>query len=579
MGTLERHRPAAYFVIVGALLSMILALGSGKAHSAVTKWSPQLVAGCGQSIAADSSDRVYVSELGKVNRYSSQGVDSTLIYSGAQVLGLAAAQGGGVYVLTSERSVKRYDSQGTLVATLTFPASGSGGPDSDTNRRKLPDPRAIASDQQGNIYVADVNLERVKKFDSSGAWLATIGAAPGSPGRLDFYSGLKVAVSVDGSGNIYVSDETDRIQKFSSTGGFLTQWGGSGTGDSQFQELGSIAADASGRIYAGDRALSGQVKRFTTDGGYEGSSEPVRIVGLASASEAVVYALTCQGVSRIELSTPSVRVVVPKRPVIGEPATISAEASVPFGQVVKYEFDADGDGNFEESGSSPEVSVTFDSPSVRNITVRATSQLGGQATAGVSVRPVPPGAVGISLNGGDYATNSEDVAVGTVWPEGATAVTLSNDGGFGAAGNTETLDLDASIPWTMRDMGTEKVTRVVYARFNGSANPTQTYSDDIVLDKAPPVLEDADLLDESASTSARAKRFRVRIKGRQKRSGISVAQFSPRRSGGVTLQLRSRKVQGFKKLKKSVSVSSSVRPRYVRIQSAAGTWSRWKKLR
>ena len=555
------------------MVSAAFLLGaSAEARADITSWAPQLVTGCAQSIAADSNGYVYIGEFGRVKRYTSQGLEATNIGSGSasQVLGLAAVPGGGVNVLSSGRTVSRYDAQGALVTTLTLGASGAGA---------VPNPAAIASDPQGNLYIADTALETVKKFDPAGSFERSFGSPGTGPGQLDFTTGTKVGVSVDGAGNLYVTDDQDRIQKFAANGTFLGQWGSNGDGDSQFQELGSIAADSTGRVYAGDRAVTGKLKRFSSTGDYQGVSEPTRIVGVASATETVAFALTCQGVYRIELSTPSVRVVLPTRPVIGQPAKIVAQASVPFGQVVEYEFDLDGNGSFEQSGTSPEATVTFDSAALRNVTVRATSQLGGKASASLTIRPVPPGQVGISLNEGNYATNSESVEVETVWPDGATAVTLSNDGGFGAGGGTRSLELAGSLPWKMRDMGAERITRVVYARFDGSANPTQTYSDDIVLDKIVPKLEAAELLAAGAATSAKSKRFRVRLKGSQKRSGISIAQFSSKRSGGVTVVLKSRKVRGLRRLNKSVRVVANAQPRFVRVQSAAGSWSRWKKLK
>lgn len=40
------------------------------------------------------------------------------------------------------------------------------------------------------------------------------------------------AVAVDGSGNVYVADSgNNRVQKFSSTGEYQTQWGGYGSGN------------------------------------------------------------------------------------------------------------------------------------------------------------------------------------------------------------------------------------------------------------------------------------------------------------------------------------------------------------
>ena len=43
-----------------------------------------------------------------------------------------------------------------------------------------------------------------------------------------------------------------RIQKFTSNGGFITQWGSEGSGDSQFRYPKGIAVDATGNVYVAD---------------------------------------------------------------------------------------------------------------------------------------------------------------------------------------------------------------------------------------------------------------------------------------------------------------------------------------
>ena len=43
------------------------------------------------------------------------------------------------------------------------------------------------------------------------------------------------SIAVDNSGNVYVSEYGNhRVQKFSSTGAFITKWGSVGSGDGQF---------------------------------------------------------------------------------------------------------------------------------------------------------------------------------------------------------------------------------------------------------------------------------------------------------------------------------------------------------
>ena len=57
----------------------------------------------------------------------------------------------------------------------------------------------------------------------------------------------------DGSGNVYVADSGNhRIQKFSSSGGFLAKWGTKGSGDGQFNFPEGVAVDGSGNVYVTD---------------------------------------------------------------------------------------------------------------------------------------------------------------------------------------------------------------------------------------------------------------------------------------------------------------------------------------
>jgi len=74
------------------------------------------------------------------------------------------------------------------------------------------EPQDVAVDAQDRIYVADAWNNRVQVFDSSGAYLTTIGGAWGSSsGQLRG----AMAVDLDSSGNVYVADENNaRIQKF-----------------------------------------------------------------------------------------------------------------------------------------------------------------------------------------------------------------------------------------------------------------------------------------------------------------------------------------------------------------------------
>jgi DNA-binding beta-propeller fold protein YncE len=100
------------------------------------------------------------------------------------------------------------------------------------------------------VYVADVLNHRIQKFSSSGSFITKWGSQGEGNGQFDYPGG----VATDPAGNVYVADMGNhRIQKFSSTGSFITKWGNLGTADGQFYGVDDgIATDASGNVYVAD---------------------------------------------------------------------------------------------------------------------------------------------------------------------------------------------------------------------------------------------------------------------------------------------------------------------------------------
>ena len=83
----------------------------------------------------------------------------------------------------------------------------------------------------GNIYVADAGNNRIQKFNSSGTYVSQFGSTGSGNGQFS----NPFAIAIDGLGNIYVCDNSnDRIQKFNSSGTYITN------GVSQVQVTGSL---------------------------------------------------------------------------------------------------------------------------------------------------------------------------------------------------------------------------------------------------------------------------------------------------------------------------------------------------
>jgi tripartite motif-containing protein 71 len=106
-------------------------------------------------------------------------------------------------------------------------------------------PSGVAVDSSGNVYVADSGNHRIQKFNSSGSFITKWDSY--GPGDGQFYSPYGFAV--DSSDNVYVADsENGRIQKFDAAGNFITKWGSYGSGDGQFYSPYGFAVDSSGNV-------------------------------------------------------------------------------------------------------------------------------------------------------------------------------------------------------------------------------------------------------------------------------------------------------------------------------------------
>jgi sugar lactone lactonase YvrE len=129
-------------------------------------------------------------------------------------------------------------------------------------------PRGIATDSAGNVYVADQNT-RVQKFNSSGVFQFKFATGGSSTGAVVSPFGLAVAAS----GDIYLTDgfperTSGIVQKFNSSGTFLTSWGTQGSGSGQFiAGAGGAGVDSAGNVYVADPG-NHRVQKFTSGGAF-----------------------------------------------------------------------------------------------------------------------------------------------------------------------------------------------------------------------------------------------------------------------------------------------------------------------
>ena len=142
--------------------------------------------------------------------------------------------GGNVYI--AERSnyrIRRVDTAGiitTVAGNGTYGFSGDNGP---ANKAALTIPYGLASDGQGNLYVADFSNRRVRKIDSRGIITTVAGtgtrgySGDGGPAtRAELHSPSDV--EVDEEGNLYIADYGNSVVRMVDTQGIITTIVGDG---------------------------------------------------------------------------------------------------------------------------------------------------------------------------------------------------------------------------------------------------------------------------------------------------------------------------------------------------------------
>ena len=116
-------------------------------------------------------------------------------------------------------------------------------------------PHGLTIDSDNNVWLTDVGLHQVFKFDRAGNLLMTLGEY-GIAGEDATHFNMPTDVAIASDGSFYVSDgySNSRVVKFSPEGEFLASWGTRGTAPGQFDVPHSIAIDSEGNIYVADRA-------------------------------------------------------------------------------------------------------------------------------------------------------------------------------------------------------------------------------------------------------------------------------------------------------------------------------------
>ena len=151
--------------------------------------------------------------------------------------GLAADPRGNLYVAdTKNNRIQVFDNEGKFVRSFGSAGSGDG---------QLKEPGGIALDSDGSLIVADTWNHRIARFGADGTWLGAF-----VDDLRGFFGPRAVVIARD---SVYVADTGNkRIVRFDKKWKRVSDWGTPGSGPGQFVEPVGLAADAAGNVYVAD---------------------------------------------------------------------------------------------------------------------------------------------------------------------------------------------------------------------------------------------------------------------------------------------------------------------------------------
>jgi YD repeat-containing protein len=120
----------------------------------------------------------------------------------------------------------------------------------------------VAIDSSGNVWQVETEANRVDEYTSTGGFVRTFGSE--GTGNVQFKKPQGIAV--DASGNVWVTDTgNNRVEELSSTGTFIKAFGTAGEEAGKFKEPMGIAIDSGGNVWVGDRG-NNRIEKFNSAG-------------------------------------------------------------------------------------------------------------------------------------------------------------------------------------------------------------------------------------------------------------------------------------------------------------------------
>jgi sugar lactone lactonase YvrE len=248
-------------------------------------------------VALDSSGNVYASETwyNAIIKITTTGISHASVVAGAsETFGstdgtgraarfnhpssIATNSDGEIYVTDTNNSTIRKITPSGVVSTLAGTAGIFGSADGAGAAASFRGPGGVATDSVGNVYVADMGNNTVRKLTPDGVVTTLAGEASvsgsadgaGSAARFDMPFGL----AADSAGNVYVADAYNDVIRKITPAGVVSTFAGTadsagntnGTGAAaRFKYPVGVATGGNGNVYVAD-ADNHAIRKITSAG-------------------------------------------------------------------------------------------------------------------------------------------------------------------------------------------------------------------------------------------------------------------------------------------------------------------------
>ncbi|MGA9779516.1 MAG: hypothetical protein WBS33_14695 [Verrucomicrobiia bacterium] len=203
------------------------------------------------------------------NNQSLDGTNGNALF--ASPIGITVDNATNLYVTDGDNTIRRLTPVGTnwVVTTIAGQANNYGSSDGLGTNALFSGPAGVTVDNNDNLYVADEFNKTVRKLAFAGTnWMvSTLAGLAGAQGSTDGTNsaarfGSPFGVATDGSGDVFVADvNNNNIRKITTVGtnGVVTTLAGIGPGNAdgpgpaaRFWNPTGIAVDTSGNVFVAD---------------------------------------------------------------------------------------------------------------------------------------------------------------------------------------------------------------------------------------------------------------------------------------------------------------------------------------